>query len=350
VKQALYEELIFEHLMRKASEHNIPISVLLELTYRCNLTCSHCYIDKKNMKELPQQVLKDIIDQLAEQGTLFLTLSGGEIFLRKDFFQIAHYASSKNFAINLFTNGTLINERTADAVAELSPWRVEISIYGAKKETHDGITGVKGSWKKSLNAIKLLKARGVSVILKVLWMKENINEAAEILRLKDNLGVGFRASELISPCSDGCTKPLRHRLDEQQIIALNKLLRNYEKEHSNSTSNIDDNKADLSQINPCGAGINYAAISPCGELYPCVMFPQSVGNIVETSFQKIWKESAFLKKLRDTHLSDLEECKNCPLIFKCPRCPAMTALEEGHFLKSWKEACRIARIASEMEL
>jgi radical SAM protein with 4Fe4S-binding SPASM domain len=301
------------------------------------------------MTELPLQIITDILDQLAEQGTLFLTLSGGEIFLREDLFQIAYYASSKNFAINLFTNGTLINEKTADAVAELSPWRVEISIYGAKKETHEGITGVEGSWEKSLNAIKLLKARGVNTTLKTLWMKENINEAEEMLQLKDTLGVAFRASELISPCSDGCTKPLRHRLDEQQIKFLNIILHNYEKKHSPPSSNIDTNKADLSHVNPCGAGINYAAISPSGELYPCVMFPQSVGNILDTGFQKIWTESAFLKKLRETHLSDLEECKNCPLIFNCPRCPAMTALEEGHWLKPWKEACRIARIASEME-
>jgi radical SAM protein with 4Fe4S-binding SPASM domain len=350
VKQAQSEELLFERLMIKANKHCIPISVLIELTYRCNLKCSHCYLAEKNMTGLPLQIIKDILDQLAEQGTLFLTFSGGEIFLREDLFQIAHYASSKNFAINLFTNGTLINEKTADAIAELSPWRVEISIYGVKKETHEAITGVEGSWEKSLTAIKLLKARGVNITLKTLWMKENINEVEEMLRLKDKLGAAFRASELISPCSDGCTKPLRHRLDEKQIIKLNTILHNYEKEHSISSSNIDTNKADLSHINPCGAGINYAAISPSAELYPCVMFPQSVGNLLETSFQKLWTESPFLKKLRATHLSDLEECKNCPLLFSCPRCPAMTALEEGDWLKSWKEACRIAKIASEMEI
>jgi radical SAM protein with 4Fe4S-binding SPASM domain len=346
LNQALSKPPILNRLLSKALEHYIPVSILFELTYQCNLRCSHCYISNREEAGLPQEKIEHILDQLAEEGTLFLSFSGGEIFMRNDFFAIARYARRKNFALNLFTNGTLIDERIADEIAELAPQKVEISIYGATQDTHDKITCTPGSWEKSLKAIKLLKKRGVGITLKTLWMKENIHEAEAVLKLKDELDIGIRASELISPMSNGCSAPLSHRLDDQQLRFLNRLLRRYSDNKIDDSLPSDAKTADLSHWKSCGAGIYYAAISPTGELYPCVLFPHSLGNLTKKNFSKIWSTSPFLKKIRDTNLCDLKDCSSCPLIFHCPRCPAMAALEEGDWLKPWKEACRIAKIAS----
>jgi radical SAM protein with 4Fe4S-binding SPASM domain len=346
LKQDATNQSILNRLLGKAMQRYIPLTILFELTYRCNLKCSHCYLANRKEAGLPQEIIEGILDQLAEEGTLFLILSGGEIFMREDFFQIARYARNKGFALELFTNGTLIDEAAADEIAELAPWRVEISIYGATKDTHDSITGISGSWEKSLKAIKLLKAREINVSFKTLWMKENIAEAESLLQLKEELDIGFRSSALISPRSDGCSVPLSHRLDDQQLIFLNQLLRRYSDTKIDEPSTADSNRMKLSQMMSCGAGICYASISPAGEIYPCNLFPHSLGNLSKESFRQIWGGSPFLKKMRETHLSDLEECSTCPLIFNCPRCSAMAALEEGDWLKPWREACRIARIAS----
>lgn len=345
MKQVSSESSVLGNLISKTYEQQIPIAILFELTYRCNLRCSHCYITDREEAGLPREAIEKILDQLAEEGTIFLTLSGGEIFMRQDFFQIAYYARSKGFALNLFTNGTLIDEAVANEISKLSPWKVEISIYGATPNTHDKITRIAGSWKKSLKAIKLLKERGVNVMFKALWMRENIHEVEMFLQLKEDLAVAFRATELISPCDNGYSKPLSHRLSDEQLIHLNQRLQRNSKNEMRASPSADNNKIDLSQTNLCNAGINYAVISPSGELYPCLLFPQSAGDLTKESFKEIWRNSAFLRKLRNTHLSDLKECSTCPYLFDCPRCPAMSALEEGDWLKPWREACRIARIA-----
>src|SRR5258707_49910 len=80
---------------------------------------------------------KNALDQMAELGILYLTMSGGEIFLRKDFWEIAYHAKKNNFALQLFTNGTLIDEAKADRLADLRPYRVEMSLLSPVETMHD---------------------------------------------------------------------------------------------------------------------------------------------------------------------------------------------------------------------
>jgi MoaA/NifB/PqqE/SkfB family radical SAM enzyme len=111
-------------MQERAARKKIPFSCHFDLTYRCNLNCVHCYLVKEDRPEL---------------GTLYLSFSGGEIFTREDFFEIAEYARKLHFALRLLTNGTLIDEESADRVAALNPDLVAISIYSATPEIHDEI-------------------------------------------------------------------------------------------------------------------------------------------------------------------------------------------------------------------
>ncbi len=80
--------LLMESINRRAMDLGIPLSVHIDLTWRCNERCIHCYLDHDDPDELSLSELRDLLDQMADAGTLFLTLSGGEIFLRKDLFAI----------------------------------------------------------------------------------------------------------------------------------------------------------------------------------------------------------------------------------------------------------------------
>ncbi|MBM4284566.1 MAG: radical SAM protein [Deltaproteobacteria bacterium] len=103
---------VLDHVYQKAREHLIPLSVHFDLTYRCHQRCIHCYIPEAWRRgegpgpELTTHQIKNILDQLADAGTFFLTFSGGEIFLREDFFEILCYARDLNFSISLMTSGT----------------------------------------------------------------------------------------------------------------------------------------------------------------------------------------------------------------------------------------------------
>jgi len=84
-------------------------SVIFELTPRCNLNCVHCYLNQHHAsKELSYEEIIEIIDILYEKEVLFLTFTGGDVFVRKDFLDIYMYAKKKGFIIEIYTNGVLI--------------------------------------------------------------------------------------------------------------------------------------------------------------------------------------------------------------------------------------------------
>ncbi|MFZ0979932.1 MAG: radical SAM protein, partial [Candidatus Acidiferrales bacterium] len=93
-----------QELSAKALQLQVPLSVQLDLTYRCNERCVHCYLDHDDHGEMTTAEIKKLLDELAAAGVFFLTMSGGEILLRKDFFEILEYARALLFSVKLKTN------------------------------------------------------------------------------------------------------------------------------------------------------------------------------------------------------------------------------------------------------
>ena len=112
----------------------------LDLTYRCNERCVHCYLDHDDHGEMTTAEIKHLLDEMADAGVFILTLSGGEIFLRKDFFELLEHARRLMFCVKLKTNAVLIREREAARIRDLGVESVQISIYSHRPEVHDAIT------------------------------------------------------------------------------------------------------------------------------------------------------------------------------------------------------------------
>src|SRR6266480_4527555 len=141
----------------------VPLAVHLDLTYRCNERCVHCYLDHHDHGEMTLAEIKDLLTQMADAGVFFLTISGGEIFLRRDLFDILEHARRLMFSVKIKTNAILIKESQARRLGELDIEGVQISIYSHRPEVHDAITLVPGSLERSLNGARLLRAEGVKV-------------------------------------------------------------------------------------------------------------------------------------------------------------------------------------------
>src|SRR5947209_6024532 len=124
----------------RALELGIPISVHLDVTYRCNERCVHCYLDHDDLGEMTTAEIKDILDQLAEAGVFFLVLSGGEVLMRRDFFDIVEHARGLLFNVKIKTNGVMIREPEARRIRELGVEQIQISVYSHRPEVHDAIT------------------------------------------------------------------------------------------------------------------------------------------------------------------------------------------------------------------
>jgi len=144
----------YQKIAAKIKDNGVPVIAGLEVTYSCNLSCKHCYVVGGNARELDLNEYYKLIDDLFDLGTFCIVFTGGEPLLRKDFFDIAGYAKRKGFLIVLFTNGTLIDEETADKIKGNGFWKIEISIYGGTAKTHDHITQRKGSFEQTLSAVK----------------------------------------------------------------------------------------------------------------------------------------------------------------------------------------------------
>src|ERR1700729_3991576 len=107
---------VMDGLIRRTVQRHLPWSVHVDLTYRCNERCVHCYLDHEDHGEMTTAEIKDLLDQLAGAGVFFLTLSGGEILMRNDFFEILAYARKLTFCVKLKSNAIMIGEREAQRI------------------------------------------------------------------------------------------------------------------------------------------------------------------------------------------------------------------------------------------
>src|SRR5262245_57342835 len=123
------------------------MTAYLELTYACNWRCVFCYNPRHHdLQRLALDDWRAVLDDLRTLGTLTVVLTAGEPLLHPDFVAIARAVRERAFALRLFTNGSLIDDAMADAIAELAPFAVEMSLHGATAPTHDATTKRPGSF------------------------------------------------------------------------------------------------------------------------------------------------------------------------------------------------------------
>lgn len=312
----------------KALKLGIPLGVQLDLTYRCNERCVHCYLDHDDHGEMTTAEIKDLLDQLADAGVFFLVLSGGEIFLRKDLFEIVGHARNLLFSVKLKTNAVMIRKAKAERIAALGVESVQISVYSHKAEVHDAITKLPGSFRRTIEGARLLKAHGVKVGFANVLMKHNANDYPEVRALAEKLGVTYNVDATITPMMDGDRSILDLNVDPQtleEVFHDSALVGNAEEFCAPPSGPLDEKDA-LDTL-PCSAGHTACYVSPYGDVYPCVQFPLPSGNVRQTRFLDIWQNSPQLKEVRSITVSDLPGCSKCVHGSSCSRCPGLAYLE-----------------------
>ncbi|TES98147.1 radical SAM protein [Patescibacteria group bacterium] len=339
------EEDPFEKIQTKALEERVPLSVHIDLTYLCNLRCAHCYVVPRNCPELSASEVKGILEQLAVAGTFYISLSGGEILTREDFFEVASYARQLNFSLRLLTNGILVDEAIVAKIASLHPELVSVSIYSMDPSVHDRITGQVGSLDRTLSAVKLLRDKEIKVKISVVVMTHNIKSYPLVHAFAMGVGAEFQIDARVTLQSDGGQSPLALRIDDQSLYSLLSNPMTYEDE---SPPDPGDPDAGTFNTMPCGAGHMSCYISPYGDVYPCVQLPLNCGNLRQESFAKIWTTSPQLLDFRSLTVQDLTECSKCSLFEYCRLCVGLNYVERGDLKLPSSEACREAKIMKEL--
>jgi radical SAM protein with 4Fe4S-binding SPASM domain len=317
---------LMAELNQRALQRGVPLSAHLDVTYRCNERCEHCYLDHEGDGEMTTAEIKDILDQLAAAGVFFLTISGGEPLIRRDCFEIIEHARTLRFNVKLKTNAVLIREKEARRLRELNVEQIQISVYSHRAEVHDGISKLPGSLKRTLAGIRLLRAQGLKVTLANVLMKGNLQDSEGVRQLAAEVGAHYTLDPTITPMMSGDTSVLRLRLPSEQLRSVF--------EDSNLVGDVAEFCAppppvddDAREGYPCSAGHTACYISPRGELFPCVQFPITCGNLREQAFSDIWQNSPQLLEIRSIRGKDLTTCSSCNHLGTCTRCPGLAWME-----------------------
>jgi radical SAM protein with 4Fe4S-binding SPASM domain len=317
---------LLAEMNRKALKLGVPLSVHLDITYRCNERCVHCYLDHDDHGEMTTAEIKDALGQFAEAGVFLLTLSGGEVLMRRDFFEIVEHARGLLFNVKIKTNAVMIREKEAKRLRELGVEQIQISVYSHRPEVHDAITKLPGSLKRTLTAIRFLLSHGLKVTIGNVLMTPNLSDNAGVMALAKELGVPYTLDPTITPMMDGnrSVLALRAPASEIQRAFRNTALVGDVEEFCAPPPPPDE---DVMEGYPCSAGHTSCYVSPYGDVFPCVQFPLPSGNLRTQKFLEIWRHSSQLKEVRSIRTQDLPTCSTCSHAGTCTRCPGLAYME-----------------------
>jgi len=339
-----------KRLREKIAGKRVPLAGSLELSFRCNLRCVHCYLGDARLgipgkEELSYGEICDLLDQIVDQGCLWLLLTGGEPLLRPDFLDIYTYAKQKGLLTTLFTNGTLITPQIADFLQQWRPFKIEISLYGRTKETYEKVVGVPGSYERCLRGIDLLLERGLRVTLKTMAMTLNKHEIWDMKEYAAGLGVDFRFDPLINACLDGCQGPTGLRISPEEVVQFDladdrrlAIWRDY-------CERVWGRPFDKRYVFVCGAGIGRFHVDPYGELGICMMYRAERYDLRSGSFHEGWHD--FFPQVRYQEPDGDYGCLECDLISICGQCPGWSQMEHGDSQTPVEYLCRVAHLRAE---
>jgi radical SAM protein with 4Fe4S-binding SPASM domain len=308
----------------------------IELTYRCNFRCVHCYNTTHGgaATELTTEEWFNAFDQLAGMGCYLLTLTGGEVFVRKDVVPILQHACDRGFAIRLNTNGSLIDEKMLEKLEPMRPFlqSFDVSFYGADEEVHDKLAQRPGSYNNTMRAIRLLKEAKFDLVAKFVTMRDNFDGLQQFENDMRSLGIRHTVhTGSLIPQTNRDTKPLVQILTDAQ----------YQKLISSRP------RPEGASPGTCKPGHVRGAITPDGHISPCEWLTDfKYGNLREQSLREIWYSPGFLEFRKV--FEEESECPPCSLRPGCDRCPAHSYLETGSLLKCAPIQRHNAQIALEV--
>lgn len=309
----------------------VPLVMSWNITRKCNLKCSHCYINattKEITNELTTSEGKNLIDQISEVSRPLLILSGGEPLLRDDVFELIKYGVSKGLKMGVGSNGSLIDRKIAKKLKKAGATTISISLDSSKPELHDEFRGVVGSWAKAVNAIKVLRENNLLVQVNTTVTKQNYDDIDAIMSLAENLGVENFHLFFLVPTGRGVKMTDISPLEYEEMLKTtfaktSKHNLNVKPSCAPQFMRIASNEGlDMRQwIRGCIAGLYYCRVYPDGEITPCPYLPIKLGNIREKSFKEIWFTSGFFNDLRNVKFLK-GKCGACEYNSLCGGCRA----------------------------
>ncbi|TFG75058.1 MAG: radical SAM protein, partial [Chrysiogenales bacterium] len=331
----------------------LPLEGNIDITYRCNNNCRHCWInvadtEEERGKELTTEEWLDIIDQARALGTREWAISGGEPLLREDFELLFDYIGKRAVYHSLNTNGTLITPSMAKWLKKSG--NIMVSLYGASAAVHDHITRNPGSFDAAMRGLAYLKEAGARFMIQLVPMKDNFHQWPEMKRLAQSLCPAWRmgAHYLIPSVSGNEAKNreiLAQRLPPEQVIENSPPNIPYRERKEKEHSEYDD-RSGRRKYSHCLSHRDIFHVDPTGSMSFCCFIKdkQLRFDLKKGSLAEGWDVflPTLFEKDQDCLVFD-RTCMACELRKDCQRCPALSYLEHRRAKRPSEYLCQLTK-------
>lgn len=346
-------------------------TIFWSITGKCNYRCRHCYMDAPEgaLGELSTEQALNLIDQMAKCGVLSVDITGGEPFVRKDFWQLIDRILSYKMTIGtVYTNGWLLNESVLDRF-ESRGLKPEISISFDGVGWHDWMRGILGAEKAALQALELCQKRGFPVDVEMCIHRGNQDLIAQTVEMLNAVGVTkIKASNVMmtdlwrqncegnalseAECAEAAIRyiPEYYKADCPVDFFLGGIIELHQDGSYRIIPERFKNEEASQNSYLCGATRWACYITPEGRLLPCLPMTSSPREVQkrfplvqEIGLQK-GLDGSFYMDFVDRRVKDLlavnKECAACEYHLTCGGGCRASALEYDHNLMGCdREAC-----------
>jgi radical SAM protein with 4Fe4S-binding SPASM domain len=312
-----------------------PANAVWEITFLCNMRCLHCgtAAGEKREDELTTKEALQLIDDLADLDCDFMTLSGGEPLLRRDWRELASRLKERKVRLGIVTNGWSVTGKIAQDFKDLEFDMVGVSFDGTEK-THDYIRQTPGSYKRAYRALQLVNQTGVKNCALTQVSRLNIEEldkiyqdllsiATPLWRIQMTTHTGRMCESgggaLVPEDMPGLARKILEIRDEKKIkIDVGENIGYY--------GDLGDNLWFGHAYLGCYAGCRVIGIESNGNIKGCLSMPEDYveGNIRERPLKEIWDDMSLFSYNRQFSPDKVTGfCKECPHLKFC-RCGCST--------------------------
>lgn len=322
-----------------------PYLVALNLTRRCNLSCSHCYLDANTRldegDEMDSQQLCDLLDEMAQSGVEMVVLTGGEPFLRRDLLTLAQHGSRAGLMVVVGTNGILLNQKRVQQLKEAGVAGVGISLDSLEPERHDAFRGQPGCWEAALTGMDYCREAGLPFQIHFSVVEENAHEIEAMISFAREVGATVlnvfflvctgRGESFSNIDPAGYERVLQTVLKADQTPG-GVMVRARCAPHFKRIAHQADANSPLTRVQGydgggCPAGKRYCRITPEGQVTPCPYMPLVAGELSQSSFGEIWQTAPLFKQLREGTVGG--SCGHCEYRLLCGGCRARPVAHGG---------------------
>ncbi len=325
-----------------------------EVTSACNLACKHCRAEAQlepSQGELSTEEALGLIDTFPETGNPIIIFTGGEPLMRPDVFELVAHAKSKGLRCVMAPNGTLLTPEIAKRLKEVGIERCSISIDGPGAESHDDLRGVQGAFEASMRGIEHLKSAGMEFQINTTVTRDNLGMFKDIFHLAGDLGAAAWHIFLLVPTGRAARLGAQvitaqeyenvlnwfydfRKTTDMQLKATcaphyHRILRQRAKEEGVPV-NFETFGLDAVSRG-CLGGTGFCFISSTGQVQPCGYLELDCGQVRETPFPDIWRNSQQFLNLRDPK-TYTGKCGVCEYGRVCGGCRARAQTMRGDSL------------------